>query len=181
MAALQSPGRPTERSRGFMLTLLEAHHGAGFANGRVSFGGAGDSAYEYWLKTWLLGGKRAAFLPYRHLFDAAADSLAAQLTRRSGADGLLYIAEQCVRVCACAALLGRLRAHATTPAQSLGGAGCGAHGAPGVLHGGHGAWAWRANSANSGALLTRRHAAAAGHGGGRGAGGAIHGLRGGAC
>ena len=56
--------------------------------------GAGDSAYEYFIKTWLLMGRDDAFLPYRHLFDAAADSLAARLTRRSGSR--LYIAEQCV-------------------------------------------------------------------------------------
>jgi hypothetical protein len=50
-------------------------------------------------------GRDDAFLPYRHLFDAAADSLAARLTRRSGSR--LYIAEQCV-----VALLGQHAHHA---------------------------------------------------------------------
>ena len=176
VAALQSAGRPTERSRGFMLTLLEPHHGAGFANGRVSFGGAGDSAYEYWLKTWLLGGKRAAFLPYRHLFDAAADSLAAQLTRRSGADGLLYIAEQCVQSCVrcsvdCALTRRLRRVAAGQVVEHMEHLACfmaGTVRGPGTKNA-------------RGALLTRPHAAAAGHGGGGGAGGAVHGLRGGAC
>ena len=106
VGALRAGGRPTGRSRGFFYTLMNPS-GAGrshFNGGRVSFGGAGDSAYEYMLKTWLLAGKRAAFLPYRHLFDAAADSLAAELTRRTSTDNLLYIAEQCVCFCCvCAA------------------------------------------------------------------------------
>jgi mannosyl-oligosaccharide alpha-1,2-mannosidase len=92
--ALRAPGRYTGEARGLWPTLLEPHAGGGFSGGRVSFGGAGDSAYEYLLKTWLLAGKRPAFLAYRHLFDAAADSLAARLTRRTGNDHLLYIAEQ---------------------------------------------------------------------------------------
>ena len=37
-------------------------------------------------------GRDDAYLPYRHLFDAAADSLAARLTHRAGKR--LYIAEQ---------------------------------------------------------------------------------------
>jgi mannosyl-oligosaccharide alpha-1,2-mannosidase len=92
--ALRAPGRYAGDARGLWRTLLEPHGGSGFFGGRVSFGGAGDSAYEYLLKTWLLAGKRPGFLPYRHLFDAAADSLAARLTRRTAHDRLLYIAEQ---------------------------------------------------------------------------------------
>ncbi len=92
LAALRAPGRAVDQSRGFMQTLFDPNGGGGFTGGRVSFGGAGDSAYEYMLKTWLLMGRDDAFLPYRHLFDAAADSLAARLTRRSGTR--LYIAEE---------------------------------------------------------------------------------------
>jgi mannosyl-oligosaccharide alpha-1,2-mannosidase len=104
LPALRAPNRPSGDARGFLPTLLDPHGGSGFAGGRISFGGAGDSAYEYLLKTWLLAGKRDAFLPYRRLFDAAADSMAARLTRRSGGgENLLFIAEQCVcRACACA-------------------------------------------------------------------------------
>jgi len=117
LAALRAPGRGSGEERGFMQTLLDPNGGGGFSGGRISFGGvhaapvaflrsashaclalaaagAGDSAYEYFIKTWLLMGRDDAFLPYRHLFDAAADSLAARLTRRSGSR--LYIAEQCV-------------------------------------------------------------------------------------
>ncbi len=95
VAALKAPNRQSGHDRGFLETLLNPHDGS-FSGGRVSFGGAGDSAYEYLLKTWLLSGKSGATLGYRHLFDAAADSLAAQLSRRTPREGLLYIAHQCV-------------------------------------------------------------------------------------
>ena len=135
LAALRAPGRGSGEERGFMQTLLDPNGNGGFSGGRISFGGtltdsfsrafafqsvtcmpafaaagAGDSAYEYFIKTWLLMGRDDAFLPYRHLFDAAADSLAARLTRRSGTR--LYIAEQCVALAMQHAQLPCSRAHA---------------------------------------------------------------------
>lgn len=92
-AALRAPGRPEGRLRGLLPTLLRTDDGA-FDNARLSFGGAGDSAYEYLAKTWLLAAGDPAYNAYREAFDASADAMAAHLSRRSQRQRLLYVAEQ---------------------------------------------------------------------------------------
>lgn len=91
-AALAAPNRLVGKRRGLLPTLVSPSTGR-FANSVVSVGAAGDSAYEYLVKAWALCGRGAGAQPYVHLFDAAADSIAAVLTRRSPTQRLLHIGE----------------------------------------------------------------------------------------
>ena len=64
-----------------------------FIGQRVSFGGMGDSFYEYLLKTWVAGGKTRAVRRYRQLWDDAMDSMLAVLLQKSKPGGMAYVAE----------------------------------------------------------------------------------------
>jgi hypothetical protein len=59
-----------------------------FDNSDVSFGGFGDSFFEYELKIWLQGGKKEPM--YREMYDASIDGMHSQLLNKSGS-GLWYI------------------------------------------------------------------------------------------
>ena len=58
---------------------------------QISFGALGDSAYEYFLKTWIQGGKKEHH--YRHIYDKAIQGLHEKLLERSVSEDLLYVAE----------------------------------------------------------------------------------------
>ena len=78
---------------GLMPTNLKEKHGkAYFSNKIVSFGGAGDSAYEYMLKLWLQGGKKDT--KYRDMWDKAINGMHHHLLKKSSPNGLTYIAER---------------------------------------------------------------------------------------
>jgi hypothetical protein len=63
-----------------------------FANGKVSFGAMGDSAYEYMLKIWIQGGRKED--AYRRMWDKAVAGMHEQLLRKSSLTGLTYIANR---------------------------------------------------------------------------------------
>lgn len=62
-----------------------------FENKQVTFGGSGDSFYEYMLKIWLQGGKKEYM--YRAMYDKAMNGLHNQLLFKTKRLGLTYIAE----------------------------------------------------------------------------------------
>jgi hypothetical protein len=63
-----------------------------FANGKVSFGAMGDSAYEYMLKIWIQGGRKEDV--YRRMYDKAIAGMHEQLLHKSSPSGLTYIANR---------------------------------------------------------------------------------------
>ena len=58
----------------------------------VSFGAMGDSAYEYFLKCWLQGGRTHS--KYRMMYDKAIQGMHDELLQRSSPSGLVYVAEK---------------------------------------------------------------------------------------
>ncbi|CAB9517990.1 oligosaccharide 1,2-alpha-mannosidase [Seminavis robusta] len=62
---------------------------AEFANQRLSFGGDGDSFYEYLLKMWIQGDKQETI--YREMYDTAIQGLHDRLIRQSTPSGLTYL------------------------------------------------------------------------------------------
>ena len=60
---------------------------------RVTFGGLGDSFYEYLLKMWLAGGQTPALGPYRHLWEEAMESMVSELVFTSSPGNWTYVAE----------------------------------------------------------------------------------------
>lgn len=63
-----------------------------FANDKITFGAMADSLYEYFLKTWIQGGKQEPM--YREMYDLAIDSMHKLLLQTSSPSGLVYIADQ---------------------------------------------------------------------------------------
>jgi mannosyl-oligosaccharide alpha-1,2-mannosidase len=63
-----------------------------FSNNVVSFGGMGDSAYEYMLKTWLQSGQKEK--KYRDMWDKAINGMHHNLLQKSTPNGLTYIADR---------------------------------------------------------------------------------------
>lgn len=85
--------RITPRDGLMPINLKEKQNGeAYFSNNFVSFGGMGDSAYEYMLKTWLQGGQKEK--KYRDMWDKAINGMHHNLLQRSNPNGLTYIADR---------------------------------------------------------------------------------------
>lgn len=74
------------------LKLKDGINGIEFSTDHISFGGMGDSAYEYMLKLWLRGGKKEH--RYRDMWDASVQGLHDHLLQQSSPNGLTYIAER---------------------------------------------------------------------------------------
>jgi len=70
-------------------TQISLRNGAR-AGGAITFGGAGDSFYEYLLKLWLQGGR--AEPQFRRAYDAAVDGLVKRVAQRSSPSRLAYLA-----------------------------------------------------------------------------------------
>jgi mannosyl-oligosaccharide alpha-1,2-mannosidase len=73
MASKQPPN-------GLYPTTFDTTYGR-FRDHRVSFGGLGDSFYEYMLKVWLQGGRKEP--QYRRMFDGAMDGMMKEMLKRS--------------------------------------------------------------------------------------------------
>jgi mannosyl-oligosaccharide alpha-1,2-mannosidase len=85
--------RITPRDGLLPVNLKEKRGGkAYFSNNVVSFGGMGDSAYEYMLKLWLQGGKKD--MKYRDMWDKALNGMHHHLLKKSTPNGLTYIADR---------------------------------------------------------------------------------------
>ncbi|KAL7522486.1 hypothetical protein ACHAWX_007192 [Stephanocyclus meneghinianus] len=85
--------RITPRDGLMPINLKEKQNGeAYFSNNFVSFGGMGDSAYEYMLKTWLQGGQKEK--KYRDMWDKAINGMHHNLLQKSNPNGLTYIADR---------------------------------------------------------------------------------------
>ena len=78
----------TKRTVDGMYPLYADTNSGNTVGGEISFGGMGDSFYEYLLKVWLQTGRKHAWL--RQMYDAAIDGLASRLIQTGGA-GLLYV------------------------------------------------------------------------------------------
>ena len=89
---LDANNRLKGRAAGLFPLYLNPHSNT-FTSQRVSFGAMGDSFYEYLLKVWVYGGRTPAMAPYRQLYDAAMESMAAVLVFRSTPSGMVYVAE----------------------------------------------------------------------------------------
>jgi len=74
------------------LKLKDGTNGIEFSTDHISFGGMGDSTYEYMLKLWLQGGKKEQ--QYRDMWDASVQGLHDHLLQQSRPNGLSYIAER---------------------------------------------------------------------------------------
>lgn len=61
-------------------------------NSVLTFGAMGDSLYEYFLKTWIQGGRTEPL--YRQMYDKAIDSMHKELLQTSTPSGLIYIADK---------------------------------------------------------------------------------------
>ena len=73
------------------LKLKDGKTGVEFSTDHISFGGMGDSTYEYMLKLWIQGGKKEQ--RYRDMWDRSVQGMHEQLLQRSSPSGLTYIAE----------------------------------------------------------------------------------------
>ena len=62
-----------------------------FTNNIITFGGMGDSFYEYMLKLWIQGGQMET--KYREMYDKAIQSMHEKLLQVSTPSGLVFIAE----------------------------------------------------------------------------------------
>jgi len=86
-------GRIMPRDGLLPLNIKEKRNGdVYFSNSKISFGGMGDSAYEYFLKAWLQGGRKEK--SYRDLWDRSVNGMHLNLLQKSSPNGLAYIAEK---------------------------------------------------------------------------------------
>ena len=74
------------------LKSKDSINGIEFSTDHISFGGMGDSAYEYMLKRWLQGSKKEQ--RQRDMWDASVQGLHDHLLQQSSPNGLTYIAER---------------------------------------------------------------------------------------
>jgi len=61
-----------------------------FLGKKITFGGLGDSLYEYFLKVWLQGGRTESM--YRIMYDKSIEGMHDELLKQSPQSGLWYIA-----------------------------------------------------------------------------------------
>ena len=90
---LAANGRLTGQRAGLWPVWLDPKTNSFVSPSRVTFGGLGDSFYEYLLKMWLAGGQTEALAPYRHLWEEAMESMLAELVFTSSPGNWTYVAE----------------------------------------------------------------------------------------
>jgi mannosyl-oligosaccharide alpha-1,2-mannosidase len=92
-AVFDTLARITPRDGLMPLNIKEKWNGNPyFSSKTVSFGGMGDSAYEYMLKLWLQGGKKEK--QYRAMWDKSVNGMHHHLLKKSSPNGLTYIADR---------------------------------------------------------------------------------------
>ena len=90
---LASNNRLTGNHSGLWPVWLDPMTNSFVSPSRVTFGGLGDSFYEYLLKMWIAGGQTPGVAAYRHMWEEAMESMIASLVFTSVPGNWTYVAE----------------------------------------------------------------------------------------